>query len=224
MLLAKRISKRLEYLQDELSALKVVGYRELRNIINDAVKPFDATANLIKTDMPHNDIGIGGSFEPHKTRCPITIEIFVSKFRNKITLSNFLIRETMFAIFQSLSHESIHKSQYRNRDNNPAIWFLTLDDEQPMTEKQTYLAEIDEIDAYGHDIAIELVHRYPKSYMDQLRNTHMMTPISWQMYLEAFEGTEWSDIKNRLLKKTYLHITRIRDYGEHYSCSNKLSR
>lgn len=224
MLLAKRISKRLEKLQDQLTGLKVISYKELRDIINETVKPFDATAKLIKEDMPHNDIGIGGCFEAHKSRCPITIEIYVSKHRNKVTLSNFLIRETLFAIFQSLSHESIHKFQYRNRSNTPAIWFLTLDDEQPMTEHQTYLAEIDEIDAYGHDIAIELVHRYPKSYMDQLRNAHMMTPISWLMYLDAFKGTEWTDIKHRLLKKTFLHITRIRDYQEHFSCTNKLSR
>lgn len=217
MLLAKRINKRLDRLRDELSSVKSISYRDLRSIVNEMVKHFDAQAVLIKEgDMPANTIGIGGSFDPFKARCPIDIEIYVSKHRNKIILSPFVVRETCFAIFQSLSHESIHKFQYQKRNNNPAVWFMMLDDGQPMSERQTYLAEIDEIDAYAHDIAIELLHRYPKTYMDQLRNAHMMTPITWLMYLDAFKGTEWSDIKNRLLKKTYQHITRIRDYGEHY--------
>jgi hypothetical protein len=99
-----------------------------------------------------------------------------------------------------------------------------LGDGQPMNAKQAYLAEIDEIEAYAHDIAIDLFHHYPRHYMDHLRDGRYMTSLAWQMYVEAFHGTDWKDIRNRLYKKTYEHLTRIRDKQEGFTCTITFSR
>ena len=75
-----------------------------------------------------------------------------------------------------------------------------------------YLAELDEIDAYVHDIAMEIREYYPKSDpMDVLRNINKRRKLwSWNYYRSAFKDSkDWSDVKTRLLKKTYLWLPHV---------------
>ena len=74
-----------------------------------------------------------------------------------------------------------------------------------------YLAEIDEIDCYAHDIAMEIREFYPK--MDPfvvLGSINKRRKIwSWRYYRNTFKHSpDWSEVRDRLLKKIYLWLPR----------------
>lgn len=221
MFLAKKINKRVSQLCHALSGRSVIDHEELRSIIHDTFKPFGAKTVIVKADVPKNALAIGGYFEPHRIRQPITIELFLSERFDKIRLNKRDLPDTLFVLFQTICHELIHKYQYQHRDPNMVIWYCELDDHADMTEEQVYLAEMDEIDAYAHDIALELMRFYPKTYMDEMHWPNPAVVTSWGMYKAAFEGTEWSDIRKQLLKKVYQHAINIRDRKEQYTCTTK---
>jgi hypothetical protein len=100
------------------------------------------------------------------------------------------------------------------------VWIIELDDRAEMDEQQAYLAEVDEIDTYAHDIALELVFYHRNDCFEVLRDMQSEKVSSWLLYQSAFNGTEWSDIRNRLLKKVFQHLTRIWENGEQFSCTN----
>lgn len=219
MYLARKINKRLKPLYDALRGRDTILHSDLRKLIQTAIRPFDARVMMYGEAITNDDIGISGVFEPANKRWPITIEVHVSKYRDKVYLTQKNIKHMVYAIFQSLSHELIHQYQYRYREDDAPILVYSLGDMAPMNPLQAYLAEIDEIDAYAHDIAVDLFHHYPHDYMDHLRNGRYMNSLAWKMYQDAFEGTDWKDIHNRLLKKTYQHITRLRDNSEEFTCT-----
>jgi hypothetical protein len=219
MYLARKINKRLKPLYDALRGRDTILHSDLRKLIQTAIRPFQARCVMIGDAIATDDCGISGVFEPEDHHTPIKIEVHVSKFSDKLYLSDKLVRHMVYAIFQSLSHELIHQYQYRFRDDRAPIMAYMLGGGEPMNERQAYLAEIDEIDAYAHDIAIELFHFFPGNYMDHLRNGRYTKSLAWAMYVEAFHGTDWKDIRNRLYKKVYEHITRIRDNQEGFTCT-----
>lgn len=224
MYLAKKINKRLKSLYDALRGRDAILHSDLRELIQTAISPFNARVMMYGEPIPTDDIGISGVFEPANRRWPITIEVHVSKFRDKLYLNDKNVKHMVYAIFQSLSHELIHQYQYRFREDDAPIMAYMLGDGSPMDPKQAYLAEIDEIDAYAHDIAIDLFYHYPSNYMDHLRDGRYTTSLAWTMYVEAFHGFDWKDIRNRLYKKVYEHITRIRDKKEGFTCTITFSR
>jgi hypothetical protein len=221
---AKKINRRLKPLYDTLRGRREISHADLRKLIQTAIRPFDARCVMYGEAIATDDVGISGVFEPEDHHWPIKIEVHVSKYSDKLILSDKLTKHMVYAIFQSLSHELIHKHQYRFRDDRAPIIMYMLGDGQPMNAKQAYLAEIDEIEAYAHDIAIDLFYNYPGKYLDHLRDGRYMTSLAWQMYVEAFHGTDWKDIRNRLYKKTYEHLTRIREKQEGFTCTITFSR
>jgi hypothetical protein len=64
---------------------------------------------------------------------------------------------------------------------------------------------MDEIDAYGHDIALEIKHYYPRT--DPLKILRYPTRYnkltSFFIYNRAFKGVNWRDIKKTLIRKAY---------------------
>jgi hypothetical protein len=75
-------------------------------------------------------------------------------------------------------------------------------------EEKEYLADPDEIDAYGHDIAMEIKFFYPKQDPYEVLNKIGSKRKLWSYnyYKKTFKGDDWSHIKSRLLKKTYQWI------------------
>ena len=113
---------------------------------------------------------------------------------------------------QVCQHETIHQLQWQNRES----------DEQPCTldfrnltgsisEEKEYLSDIDEIDAYGHDIAMEIKYSYPNKDPYEILKTIDSRRKVWSYiyYKKTFKGDDWSNIKNRLLKKTYQWMPHV---------------
>jgi len=224
MFLAPKINKCVAQLHHELSTRSVIGHDELRQVFYDAIKPLGVRVALIKDDLPKNAFAMGGFFEIDRKRQPICVELFVSKKSDSLRITKKWVANTMFVLYQTLSHELIHKQQYRHRKPDSVVWLIPLGDGAEMDEQQAYLAELDEIDAYAHDIALELVFYHPDDHMEVLRTMRSPKISSWLLYLTTFEGTEWTEIHHRLLKKVFEHLTRIRDNGEQYACTKTSSR
>jgi len=219
MFLAHKINKRVAQLHHALSTRSVIGHDELRKVFYEAVKPLGVRVVLIRDDLPKNAFAIGGFYEPWRKRQPICIELFVSKKTDSHRISKKWLSNTMFTLYQTLSHELLHKQQYSHRRPDSVVWLIPLAGGVEMDEQQAYLAEIDEIDAYAHDIALELVFYHPDDCFEVLRTMQSHKISSWQLYVDAFDGTDWSEIHNRLLKKVFEHLTRIRENGEQFSCT-----
>lgn len=214
MFLAKKINKKVQQLRNELKQYRTISHETLCGLIEVAIKPFGARLVVIKHDSKKNFIHISGFFECDRVRQPIGIEIHLSSQKTKVGMNN--LDGLMFLLFQTLCHELNHKYQYQFRDGDSQTWFYELDDQTAMTEEQNYLAEVDEIDCYAHDIALELIRDYPHDYMHQLGNLNPDSTVSWEIYVNAFRNTKWSDIRKQLLKKTYLHICVIKENNEYY--------
>ena len=122
-------------------------------------------------------------------------------------------RDFKFSISQVCQHESIHQHQWQFRDasdfEKESLDFRNIDG--PVDEDQEYLSDPDEIDAYAHDIAMEIKYCYPKKdpYL-VLRNINRYKKLwSYNYYKKTFRGEDWSEIKHRLYKKTFRWIPHV---------------
>jgi hypothetical protein len=128
-------------------------------------------------------------------------------------ITNDVWREFKFAVSQVCQHETIHQLQWQHRDvdlgESYALDFRNLSG--TMAEEKEYLADADEIDAYGHDIAMEIKYCYPKANpYAVLRSIDSKKKLwSYNYYKKTFKGDDWSIIKKRLLKKTYLWLPYV---------------
>jgi hypothetical protein len=219
MFMASKINKRVASLYHDLSSRSEIGHDELQQVVQKAVKPLGVRVVICKDELPKRAFAIGGYYEVGRVRQPICLELFVSNRAESIRISKKWLSNTMFVLFQTLNHEWLHRQQYKHRGDDSVVWIIELDDFAEMDEQQSYLAELDEIDAYAHDIALELAFYHPDTCMDELRTMQSPKISSWSLYTEAFEGTSWCEIHNRLLKKVYKHLSQIREKSEQYSCT-----
>lgn len=120
-----------------------------------------------------------------------------------------------FLFSQTLQHEIIHRSQALFRENEE-FNFQPSDLKSQETEiftaeeNKEYLSDKDEIDAYGHDIALEILYRYKfLNPIEVLKNIDKYKKVwAYRYYKDTFKDnpSEWCSIKNRLLKKTFLWL------------------
>lgn len=119
------------------------------------------------------------------------------------------LQRTLFFLSQTVQHELIHKSQNARRDPDK----YTHDLYQPINHRKTgaqksqieYLSMFDEIDTYGHDIAMEIRYHYPGldpyEVLKNIRNYRLLK--SYRYYLKTFAGTRWRIIHERLIRKIH---------------------
>ena len=112
---------------------------------------------------------------------------------------------------QVIQHETIHQLQYQHRDCHDIAKLDFRDLRGSLNEEREYLADKDEIDAYGHDIAMEIKYHYPgKDPYNILKNISKVRKLpSYNYYKQTFKTTKWSMVKKRLLKKTYNWIKYV---------------
>jgi hypothetical protein len=74
-----------------------------------------------------------------------------------------------------------------------------------MLEERIYLSDIDEIEAFAHDLALEMQFYYPGKKINDIlsRPSRFRKLTTYKVYKRAFGKTDWSDIRKNLLKKTY---------------------
>jgi len=130
----------------------------------------------------------------------------VSKHSNTLNLSGHTYDEFSFLVSQTIQHETIHQNQWQHRDYIEDVVKLDFRNVYgTLSEEREYLSDVDEIDAYAHDIAMEIRFYYPnKDPYTVLRAISRSRKIpSYNYYKRTFGRCDWSAIKKRLLNKTY---------------------
>ena len=114
-----------------------------------------------------------------------------------------------FLLSQCIQHEKIHESQWSFRScDEPCEKQWRESDKRDINDERLYLSERDELEAYGHDIALEIKYFYPNSdpihVLSNINNYKRIT--SWNYYKKTFKGVNWLSLKKILLKKAFYWI------------------
>lgn len=217
MYLAEKINKKFESygLQEHLNT--IITCNQLRRFLGGVVNSFGARIIIIRdTNLigKKYNIKISGEFDYYRKKNPITIFLHFSPKRKNIRITKKCLNRIIFLTAQTLQHELNHKDQESKRTNfvpKPIKIHYSNRLSAERIEDIHYYSEIDEIDSYGHDIAMELKYYYPEicikegfKNIDSLRNLH-----SYRQYKKAFKGLDWSKLRQSLLKKIWKWYPKI---------------
>lgn len=183
-------------------------YRDLLCVIKDTFKDNkDLDIVIEKYDnFLCNEFSFGGLYDMYENKKYIILNL--SKKHRKFEMCSKTFKDFKFLLSQVIQHESLHQCQwsYRPEEKEPVhVDFRDLGVGSSLKEERKYLSNVDEIEAYGHDIALEIKHYYPRTdplkvlrYVDRYKRL-----TSFFIYKKAFKGIEWDNIKKRLLRKAY---------------------
>lgn len=120
------------------------------------------------------------------------------------TIYIFDLYNFSFIISQTIKHETIHQRQTKYKYNES--YKISLKDYRKKFKQSEaiYLADPEEIHAYAHDIALEILYYYPKKNPLYIIKNIDRTRKLWgfNYYKKTFKGLNWYQIKNALLKQT----------------------
>lgn len=115
-------------------------------------------------------------------------------------------------IADTLLHEIIHMRQFRRRNFKQLPDYASNAEKSELREEQEYLGCSDEIDAYGFNIACELMNKFGKNniqvvnYLNENQKSKKRRHNSWRMYLKAFEHDHNHPIIQRVKKKVVRYL------------------
>lgn len=207
MYLAKVIDRCFEDNRNKFKGF--VSHRALIRRLNTTFKSLDNLKfkSVKYDDLDVNDYLIGGLYDQNTDIKYILINL--STYCDEIYFEDYMWSDFKFGISQTIQHEAIHQLQFQhraNRDESVKIDFRVR--QEDLGEEREYLSDMDEIDAYAHDIAMEIKYFYPRSDpYDILKTISYKRKLSaYRYYTKTFKGCDWSKIKRRLLLKTYKWI------------------
>lgn len=183
--------------------------------------------NLLKKNIPVRvrklycekvDLGfvyVGGTYfsgyDEDNLKC---IEIVFQYRQNQKTLnlSSRRFASICTTIADTLLHEVIHMRQYRRREFKIIPDYASNAEKTELRQEQSYLGCLDEIDAYGFNIACELMDKFKGDinqivdYLSENQKGVKRRHNSWRMYLNAFQHDHNHPIIQRLKKKVVRYL------------------
>ena len=184
-----------------------ISYYHLVDILNRAFRKNEAFKFRFERypDIFVNEYSVSGLYDMETDIKHIIIN--VSQECADIEIFSEGWDEFKFSISQVCQHEAIHQCQWMNRIDD-------IDEMEPLDfrystdsieETREYLSDPGEIDAYAHDIAMEIKHYYPnKNPYIILRSLRIRSKVpSYNYYKHTFKNTDWTKVRKHLLKKAY---------------------
>lgn len=205
MYLASTIDRILESKKDKL--IGKASYFHICDVLNRAFRKVEPFKFIHETyhDYDKQDYSVSGLYDMETDKKYVILNF--SKFSKSFTVTPKNWESFKFSISQVCQHETIHQCQWSFRDgtdmDKETLEFRIK--EGTPNEEQEYLADMDEIDAYGHDIAMEIKFFYPKKdpYKVLVSIGKHRKIWSYNYYKKTFKNEDWQDIRKKLLKKTY---------------------
>ena len=208
MYLSQHIDNVLESKKNKL--VGTVGYYKFISILNKSFNSKDLKFKFESfSDIEEDYYTVSGLYDMAKDVRYVILNFSDRKIDFNLTEECW--NSFKFFISQVIQHETIHQNQWMQRDEvvEPVECdFKILFGSSSKEEEMDYLSDPEEIDAYAHDIAMEIKFFYKqKDPYDVLRNINKLRKIpSYSIYKKAFRGCDWNDIKKSLLLKTYKWI------------------
>lgn len=208
--------------------------KELHQIFRKHIKthlPVKITKNFgsdIKKDSAH----IGGvyycSLDKQKKPC-IEVKFVYNNDTStiKITKHNFQKMSRIFA--DTILHELLHMKQYRKRKFKVLPDYASTANNREKRQEQQYLGCLDEMDAYGFNIACELSDRYKNDiekvieHLNNPRKYQKNGTGSWNMYLKAFDNDHQHPIICCVKIKVLKYLPNAIMVGKPYRSKNWIS-
>lgn len=216
MYLANKLHKELdEHFSADEFLYKRVKYSKISESLNKILKPLDARVRVIrdkKMKVPygskHQLYTISGYFDTLKKKNAIMINIHLNPSKKEFKFTKSAYNGFKFMFAQVVQHEFIHKTQYTYRpaqsDRQVKVHYSHQLSKERLKEID-YLSSWCEIEAYAHDIAMEIKQYHGDKnpamvikQIDKYRNLY-----SYNSYKQAFKGTDWSRLKKSLLRKVW---------------------
>ena len=147
-----------------------------------------------------------GLYDMHENKKYIVLNL--SRKHKKFEMNSKMFKDFKFLLSQVIQHESIHQTQWSFRsEHKDPVTVDFRDNGMGMSKKEEriYLSDKDEIDAYGHDLLLEIKHYYPRT--DPLKV--LRYPLKYKkltsffIYNKTFKGVDWINIKKRLIRRAY---------------------
>lgn len=211
----RRLNKYSEWIEGKVSASTV------REKIQEMIAPYGATVKVKyqKNFSKRVWFMIGGEFDASVSRKQITIDIHLREDKGYIYFTERRKQRFIFLLNQTLQHELVHKMQFTNRGSDNFYthhYYFTPGSSKSSPAKMEYLAMVEEIDAYAHDLALEIKYNYPfDDYKQILKQINDYSELEiWKMYKKTFKGARWVHVRNELLRKTYKWLPSIKEKYE----------
>ena len=184
---------------------------EIVKLTKKLLAPYDA---YVKTDLspivPSNEIYISALFDPdldEEDEPSIEIVLIFNKSDKKVTMSSSAVDHTVDSIVKAVAHEEIHRAQYRKRDYVDNRKYT-----KGKTQDQKYYGNTDEIEAFSHNIATELLQytkydfrkarsllrNYKKASGLKMANGNLVSPDFYN-YVKSFGVND--PVVKRLVKR-----------------------
>ena len=159
---------------------------------------------------------VGGTYYSdldEEDQTPIELNFFYNPNRIKFKITKRRFKQIAIVVADTLLHEIIHMRQYRRRNFKSLPQYASTAARTKVREEQEYLGCTDEIDAYGFNIACELVTKFngnQKSIIKFLNQDlkGLRRKGCWMMYLTAFKHDHNHEIIKRLKKKIIRYLPR----------------
>jgi hypothetical protein len=215
MYLSRRLHKKIEeYFPYHETLGKTFTYRQITKKMNNILHPLGAKAKIIKDKdfkTSRNSIqyySFSGCYYPDAVGVPIVITLHMSPGHNCFKFNKSNYHQFMFMFSQVVQHEFIHKSQYMFRpDHSEKKIKIHFSKKIPKNQLRriNYLSTWCEVEAYAHDIAMEINHFYPNASPSVvLKNINKHRKLySFSLYKNAFKGTNWDKLRKSLILKIW---------------------
>ena len=165
------------------------------------------------------DMNANAYYDPEADKesdTPIEVELlFSSDDKQGIDIDNEGFDVLINIMAMSIAHELLHKSQFSNRGYVQSKPFKVSKGIDPkIATAQKYMGNSDEIEAYGHNIAVELMNNLGsrKEALTALRNFIRIPPnVSPDLYayLIAFGMDKNHPVLKKLVKKVILYLREL---------------
>jgi hypothetical protein len=148
------------------------------------------------------------------TAIEITL-LFSPKDKGGVTLDNEGFDSLSDTMAKVIAHELLHKSQASNRGyEEPRPFRVSGVSDPKVAEAQKYLGNSDEIEAYSHNIALDLLKNYGsrKNALTALKNFVKIPPDKSPdmfAYLVAFGMDKNHPVLKKLVKKIILYLKEL---------------
>jgi hypothetical protein len=177
---------------------------DFRKLIKKMFRKYRVKVNIIPVfqDMGVNLLTFGGGYDEEKDT--IDLDFFVTDSKDDtVVLPECYWSEFSFKVSQLLKHELIHRQQAYSRDR--IFESRKYKVEKDASGDREYLSDSDEIDAYSHDIAMEIIKYYKNNDKNKVfsKMSQMTYLESFILYKNAFKNSNWNRIYKKLVKKTY---------------------
>jgi hypothetical protein len=158
---------------------------------------------------------VGGTYYSDLDQeCQTCIELVLvyNSFQDTINIPRTRYRRMCYIMADTILHELMHMRQYRRRKFKVLPDYASTAEKTEQRQEQSYLGNSDEIDAYGFNIACELLDKFNNNtdlviqYLNEDQKRLRRRHNSWRMYLKAFDHNHEHPIIRRTKKKVIKYL------------------